>query len=116
MLSPESLILPSLDLRALMLATVAKNRKHAVLMKEFPDMEHDDPNGKRLTVSELLWRFTNAGEFEFACLIPGHYEAGMKRMYWKRYERLRWQHDEAEEQFFAMMAAWILRLGGQLRG
>jgi hypothetical protein len=37
-------------------------------------------------------------------------------MYWKRCERLRWQHDEAEEQFFAMMAAWILRLGGQLRG
>ena len=63
-----------------MLATVAENRKHAELMKKFPDMEHDDPNGKRLAVSErgeLLWRFTKAGEFEFACLIPGHYEAGM---------------------------------------
>jgi uncharacterized cupredoxin-like copper-binding protein len=63
-----------------MLATVAENRKHAELMKKFPDMEHDDPNGKRLAVFErveLLWRFTKAGEFEFACLIPGHYEAGM---------------------------------------
>jgi uncharacterized cupredoxin-like copper-binding protein len=63
-----------------MLATVAENRKHAELMKKFPDMEHDDPNGKRLAVSEhreLFWRFTKAGEFEFACLIPGHYEAGM---------------------------------------
>jgi uncharacterized cupredoxin-like copper-binding protein len=63
-----------------MLATVAENRKHAALMKKFPDMEHDDPNGKRLAVSErgeLLWRFTKPGEFEFACLIPGHYEAGM---------------------------------------
>jgi uncharacterized cupredoxin-like copper-binding protein len=63
-----------------MLATVAENRKHAELMKKFPDMEHDDPNGKRLAVSEraeLLWRFTKAGEFEFACLISGHYEAGM---------------------------------------
>jgi uncharacterized cupredoxin-like copper-binding protein len=62
------------------LATVAENRKHAELMKKFPDMEHDDPNGKRLAASErgeLLWRFTKAGEFEFACLIPGHYEAGM---------------------------------------
>ena len=27
--------------------------------------------------AEILWRFTNAGAFEFACLIPGHYEAGM---------------------------------------
>jgi uncharacterized cupredoxin-like copper-binding protein len=63
-----------------MLATVAENRKHAELMKKFPDMEHDDPNGKRLAVwerRELFWRFTKAGEFEFACLIPGHYEAGM---------------------------------------
>jgi uncharacterized cupredoxin-like copper-binding protein len=63
-----------------MLATVAENRKHAQLMKKFPDMEHDDPNAKRLAMSErgeLLWRFTKAGQFEFACLIPGHYEAGM---------------------------------------
>jgi uncharacterized cupredoxin-like copper-binding protein len=63
-----------------MLATIAENRKHAELMKKFPDMEHDDPNGKRLAISErgeLLWRFTKAGQFEFACLIPGHYEAGM---------------------------------------
>src|SRR5258708_1940957 len=63
-----------------MLATVSENRKHAELMKKFPDMEHDDPNAKRLAMSErgeLLWRFTKAGQFEFACLIPGHYEAGM---------------------------------------
>jgi uncharacterized cupredoxin-like copper-binding protein len=63
-----------------MLATVAENRKHAELMKKFPEMEHDDPNAKRLAMSqrgELLWKFTKAGEFEFACLIPGHYEAGM---------------------------------------
>jgi len=63
-----------------MLATVAENRKHAEVMKKFPEMEHDDPNAKRLAMSqrgELLWKFTKAGEFEFACLIPGHYEAGM---------------------------------------
>jgi uncharacterized cupredoxin-like copper-binding protein len=63
-----------------MLATVADNRKHGELMKKFPDMEHDDPNAKRLAVSkkgELIWKFTKAGEFEYACLIPGHYEAGM---------------------------------------
>lgn len=64
-----------------MLATVADNRKHAVQMKKFPDMEHDDPNAKRLSPfnsGELLWRFTKRGMFEYACLIPGHLEAGMR--------------------------------------
>jgi uncharacterized cupredoxin-like copper-binding protein len=63
-----------------MLATTAENDKHAELMKKFPDMEHDDPNGKRLQpkgTKEIVWRFTKAGKFEFACLIPGHREAGM---------------------------------------
>jgi uncharacterized cupredoxin-like copper-binding protein len=43
-------------------------------------MEHDDPNGKSLASNKaagIVWRFTKAGEFEFACLIPGHREAGM---------------------------------------
>ena len=63
-----------------MLATIAENRKHAALMKKYPKMEHDDPNAKRLTpftTAELLWKFTKAGTFEYACLIPGHREAGM---------------------------------------
>jgi uncharacterized cupredoxin-like copper-binding protein len=25
-----------------------------------------------------VWTFNRAGEFHFACLIPGHYDAGMK--------------------------------------
>jgi uncharacterized cupredoxin-like copper-binding protein len=62
------------------LATIAENQKHAELMKKFPDMEHDDPNAKHVLPyenGELLWKFTKRGEFEFACLISGHYEAGM---------------------------------------
>jgi uncharacterized cupredoxin-like copper-binding protein len=62
------------------LATTAENLKHAEDMKKTPDMEHDDPNAKRLDPSksdELVWRFTKAGEFEYGCLIPGHREAGM---------------------------------------
>lgn len=62
------------------LATVDENVKHAKEMEKNPDMEHDDPNAKRLKPNkkgELLWRFTKRGEFEFACLIPGHREAGM---------------------------------------
>jgi uncharacterized cupredoxin-like copper-binding protein len=62
------------------LASTKDNLKHAELMKKYPDMEHDDPNGKTVQpkgTAEILWRFSKRGEFEFACLIPGHREAGM---------------------------------------
>jgi uncharacterized cupredoxin-like copper-binding protein len=62
------------------LATAAENLKHAEAMKKNPDMEHDDPNAKRVQSKksdELVWKFTKAGEFEYGCLIPGHREAGM---------------------------------------
>ncbi|WP_108521037.1 cupredoxin domain-containing protein [Bradyrhizobium algeriense] len=62
------------------LATTAENLKHGEAMKKNPDMEHDDPNGKRLApkkTDEMVWKFTKAGEFEYSCLIPGHREAGM---------------------------------------
>lgn len=60
--------------------TIAKNAEHKELMAKFPEMEHDDPNAVRLQPGEkgtIVWTFANAGTFEFACLIPGHYEAGM---------------------------------------
>lgn len=63
-----------------MLATIPENRKHAEDMKRYPDMEHEDPNGIQLhpfVGGEIIWKFTKTGEFEFACLFPGHYEAGM---------------------------------------
>jgi uncharacterized cupredoxin-like copper-binding protein len=63
------------------IATIEENRRHAEEMKKNPDMEHDDPNAKRLhpkETGELLWQFTKVGEFEFACLIPGHLEVGMR--------------------------------------
>jgi uncharacterized cupredoxin-like copper-binding protein len=49
-------------------------------MKKNPDMEHDDPNAKRVqpkTSQDLVWKFSKAGTFEYGCLIPGHREAGM---------------------------------------
>ncbi|MBP6599957.1 MAG: hypothetical protein KA216_11010, partial [Giesbergeria sp.] len=27
---------------------------------------------------DIVWRFNRPGSFDFACLIPGHSEAGMK--------------------------------------
>src|SRR5215471_14621487 len=62
------------------LANTADNLKHAALMRKYPDMEHDDPNGKTVqpgAKTEMLWRFTKTGTFEFSCLIPGHREAEM---------------------------------------
>ena len=64
-----------------MLETFEANAKHAIAMQKNPEMEHDDPNGKRVVSkaqSELIWRFSKLGTYEYACLIPGHYEAGMK--------------------------------------
>lgn len=62
------------------LANEKDNLKHAEVMKKYPEMEHDDPNAKNLepnAKSEILWRFSKRGTFEYACLIPGHREAGM---------------------------------------
>ena len=62
------------------LATTEENLQHAEEMKKNPEMEHDDPNARRVAprkTSEIVWRFTKAGQFEFGCLIPGHREAGM---------------------------------------
>jgi len=64
----------------IVLATLDENLKHAVEMAKNPDMEHDDPNAKRLAPKKtgaIVWKFTKAGEFDFSCLIPGHREAGM---------------------------------------
>ncbi|OHC56214.1 MAG: copper oxidase [Rhodobacterales bacterium RIFCSPHIGHO2_02_FULL_62_130] len=63
------------------LDTMPKNAEHMELMAKFPEMEHDDPNAVRLEPGEkgsIIWTFSNAGTFEFACLMPGHYEAGMR--------------------------------------
>lgn len=63
-----------------MLDTPEHNAKHKIAMEKNPEMEHDDPNGKRLqskASAEIVWKFTKPGTFEYACLIPGHYQAGM---------------------------------------
>ena len=54
--------------------------EHKAAMEKFPEMEHDDPNAIRLAAGksgEIIWKFTNDGTFKIACLVPGHYDAGM---------------------------------------
>lgn len=43
-------------------------------------MKHDDPNSVLVEpgkTAELTWTFNKATSLEFACNIPGHYQAGM---------------------------------------
>ena len=45
------------------------------------EMKHDDTNAVFLRpgeTKELVWTFTESGTLEYACNVPGHYEAGMK--------------------------------------
>ena len=62
------------------LGTKAELDEHAALMKKFPGMEHDEPYMAHVAPgqkAEIVWTFNRHGEFDFACLLPGHYEAGM---------------------------------------
>ena len=64
----------------LVLGTDREIKAHTALMAKFPGMEHDDPNSARLAPGangELTWKFTRSGTFTYACLLPGHFEAGM---------------------------------------
>nr|WP_298835216.1 cupredoxin family protein [uncultured Piscinibacter sp.] len=62
------------------IGTRAANAKHADQMIKFPGMAHDEPYMAHVApgrVGEVVWTFNRAGRFEFACLIAGHYQAGM---------------------------------------
>lgn len=65
------------------LGTEQELLEHLEVMKKFPGMEHDEPNKVTLAPGkegEIVWKFTRAGVVNFACLMPGHYEAGMRGM------------------------------------
>lgn len=68
-------------LHEMVIGTNKELEQHAALMLKFPDMEHDEPYMAHVPAGktgQLVWRFNRAGDFEFACLIAGHYQAGMK--------------------------------------
>ena len=67
-------------LHEMVIGTADELKKHAEMMKKFPGMEHDEPHMTHVKPGEsgeIVWQFTKPGEFQFACLIPGHFEAGM---------------------------------------
>ncbi len=67
-------------LHEMVLGTMDELKEHAELMKKHPGMEHDEPHMAHVApgkTGEIGWKFTRAGTYYFACLIPGHFEAGM---------------------------------------
>lgn len=64
----------------MVLGTIEEMREHAERMRMSPKMKHADPNQVSVETGktgELIWQFTRNGTFDFACLEPGHFEAGM---------------------------------------
>lgn len=64
----------------IVIGTMAELKEHAELMKKFPEMEHEAPYMLHIgpgKSGEIVWQFNRPGTFHFACLIAGHFEAGM---------------------------------------
>ena len=64
----------------MVIGTKATLDEHAAFMVKFPNMEHDEPYMAHVApgkTGEIVWQFTKPGVFDFACLIAGHYDAGM---------------------------------------
>lgn len=68
-------------LHEMVIGTPEKLKEHAAMMAKHPGMQHDAPNLAHVApgkTGEIVWTFNRPGTFEFACLIAGHYEAGMR--------------------------------------
>lgn len=67
-------------LHELVIGTAEALDAHAEAMRKFPGMEHSAPYMAHVPAGqrgELVWTFDQPGSFRFACLIEGHYQAGM---------------------------------------
>ena len=52
----------------------------AAVVRKDPDAHHEGPNMIHIPAGEtgeLVWTFEKPGTVDFACLLPGHFEAGM---------------------------------------
>ncbi|WP_313951781.1 cupredoxin family protein [Accumulibacter sp.] len=64
----------------MVIGSMAELKEHAEMMRKFPTMEHEEPNMITLKPRQrggLIWKFDQPGSVDFACLVPGHMEAGM---------------------------------------
>lgn len=68
-------------LHEVVLGTPASLDEHAAMMRQHPEMEHGEAHMSHVkpgSKDELVWHFNRAGSFDFACLVAGHFEAGMR--------------------------------------
>lgn len=64
----------------MVIGSIADLKAHAAEMQKMAGMQHAEPNMITLgpgKIGGLVWQFGRAGTVDFACLIPGHMEAGM---------------------------------------
>jgi uncharacterized cupredoxin-like copper-binding protein len=64
----------------MVLGTMAELKQHSELMKKHPGMEHAESYMAHVQpgkTEQMVWQFTQTGEFYYGCLVPGHFEAGM---------------------------------------
>jgi uncharacterized cupredoxin-like copper-binding protein len=65
----------------MVIGTERELREHAEAMRKHPDMHHEDPYMVEVApggTGQIAWTFTKTGTFAFGCLVPGHWEGGMK--------------------------------------
>lgn len=65
----------------IVIGTPQELQEHAEMMRKHPNMEHDEPYMAHVSPGksgDIVWTFNREGDFEFACLLPGHFEAGMR--------------------------------------
>ena len=68
------------QLHEMVIGTKKDLEEHAALMLKFPNMEHEEPHMAHVPAGktgEIIWTFNKPGDFEFACLVAGHSQAGM---------------------------------------
>lgn len=64
----------------MVIGSMEELKEHAAMMRTMPGMQHAEPNMITLAASQrggIVWQFDKAGTVDFACLVPGHMEAGM---------------------------------------
>ena len=67
-------------LHEFVLGTQEEIDEHAEMMRQMPGMKHADASSVGVApgkTADIIWKFTASGKFVYACLVPGHREAGM---------------------------------------
>lgn len=68
-------------LHQIVIGTRQELAEHEALMASFPGMvEHDESHMAYVApgeTEEIVWQFPKPGQFNYGCLIPGHFETGM---------------------------------------